>query len=189
MARTRGRKKRAGRGGGRSRRRSSKPVFLKRTHKGVRRHLSASTDLPTFLGAAGNLTLANRRRLVEQAIVLISDNYVHLPLKEAMHGVDPIQKLRLIQHRLDQATAATMGSEYHFHRDMLDVFRSVRDLHTNYILPAPFQGKVAFLPFQVEEYFDSAKKPHYLATHFVPGFSHAHFKQGVEITAWPQPNE
>jgi hypothetical protein len=145
--------------------------------------LAAATDLPTFLDSAGILSLNGRKRLVEQALVLIDHNFVHLPLKESMHGVSPVQKLRLIQHRLDESTPASMDSEFHFHRDMIEVFTSVRDLHTNYMLPAPFADKVAFLPFDVEEYFDNGQ-PHYIASHFVPGFSHTHFKQGVEIKTW-----
>lgn len=157
--------------------------FLKSTHSAVRSHLAAASDLPTFLDSAGILSLNGRKRLVEQALVLIDDNFVHLPLKEAMHGVDPVQKLRLIQNRLDQATASTMDSEFKFHRDMMEVFTSVRDLHTNYMLPAPFANKVAFLPFDVEEFFESGE-PHYIATHFVQGFSQPHFEKGVEITTW-----
>jgi hypothetical protein len=157
--------------------------FLESTHAAVREHMAAASDLPTFLATAGALSLDGRKRLVEQALVLVESNFVHLPLKESMHGVDPVQKLRLIQHRLGQSTSETMGSEFQFHRDMIEVFTSVRDLHTNYLLPAPFADKVAFLPFNVEEFFDDTK-PRYIATHFVPGFSHAHFKQGVEITTW-----
>lgn len=157
--------------------------FLKSTHAAIRTHMEAASDLPAFLATAGVLSLDGRKRLVEQALVLIDDNYVHLPLKESMHGVDPIQKLRLIQHRLNQSTAETMDSEFQFHRDMIEVFTSVRDLHTNYLLPEPFADKVAFLPFDVEEYFDGTE-PHYIATHFVQGFSHARFKKGVEITTW-----
>jgi len=157
--------------------------FLKSAHTAVRSHMAAAVELPTFLETAGTLGLAGRKRLVEQALVLMRDNFVHLPLKEAMHGVDPLQKLRLIEHRLNQSTSATMDSEYKFHRDMIEVFTSVRDLHTNYMLPAPFADKVAFLPFDIEEYFDGGE-PHYIATHFVQGFSHRHFKHGVEITTW-----
>ena len=97
-----------------------------------------------------------------------------------MHGVDPVQKLRLIEHRLNESTTATMGSEYDFHREMIKVFTSVRDLHTNYLLPAPFADKIAYLPFDIEEYFDQGQ-PHYIATHMMQGFSHAHFKSGVEV--------
>lgn len=163
---------------------SSPRKFLKSTHTAVRSHLAASTDLPTFLRTAGALSLNGRKRIVEQALLLLDHNFVHLPLKESMHGINPVQKLRLIQHRLDESTQASMDSEFQFHREMIEVFTSVRDLHTNYLLPAPFADKVAFLPFDVEEYFDMEKQPHYIATHFVQGFSHTHFKEGVEITTW-----
>ena len=96
--------------------------FLKSAHTAVRSHMAAASALPTFLNSAGTLGLAGRKRLVEQALVLMRDNFVHLPLKEAMHGVDPLQKLRLIQHRLNQSTSATMDSEYKFHRDLIEVF-------------------------------------------------------------------
>ncbi len=157
--------------------------FLKRAHSAVRSHLTAATDLPTFLKSAGVLNLSGRKLLVAQALLLIEENYVHRPLKESMHGVNPVQRLRLIKHRLDQSTSATMNSEFEFHREMLEVFNSVRDLHTNYLLPAPFNNTVAFLPFDVEEYFDE-KEPKYIASHFMQGFSHQHFKPGVEITMW-----
>ncbi len=157
--------------------------FLNRAHSAVRPHLAATTDLPTFLKSAGVLSLGQRKRLVEQAILLIEENYVHLPFKESMHGVDPVQRLRLIKYRLEQSTPSNMGSEYLFHREMLEVFNSVRDLHTNYLLPAPFSNTVAFLPFDIEEYLEDGNR-RYIATHFVQGFSHRHLKPGVEITMW-----
>ena len=154
--------------------------FLASAHPAVRSHMAGTADLPTFLATAGTLTRNQRKRLVEQARVLIEHNFVHLPLKESMHGVDPVQKLRLIEHRLNESTAATMGSEYDFHREMIEVFTSVRDLHTNYLLPAPFADKIAYLPFDIEEYYEQGE-PRYIATHMMQGFSHAHFKSGVEI--------
>ena len=73
-----------------------------------------------------------------------------------------------------------MESELSFHREKLEVFNSIRDLHTNYLLPTPFVGKFTFLPFQIEEYFENSEL-HYIMTHSIPGFSHPHFKPGVEI--------
>lgn len=157
--------------------------FLGDAHSAVRSHLAAATDLPTFLESAGGLSLSARKRLVDQALVLIEQNYAHLPLKEAMHGVDPVQRLRLVKHRLEQLTTSTMESEFEFHREMLEIFNSVRDLHTNYLLPAPFDNVAAFLPFDLEECFEDGE-PHYLATHFMQGFSPQHFRPGVEITMW-----
>lgn len=180
IARKAGRKARRS---GSARKSRAKPTFLTKAHAAVRNPLRASTDLPAFLQAAGNLTLANRKRLVEQALVSIDDNYVHLPLKETMHGVNPLQRLKLPRHQLDQQTTATMGSDFAFDREMLEIFNSFRDLHTNYLLPAPFRGHQAFLPFTIEECFEAGRSV-FLATHFMNGFTHATFKRGVEVTSW-----
>ena len=40
--------------------------------------LAAAEDLRSFLASAGTLTLGERRTIVEQALVLIEQNYVHL---------------------------------------------------------------------------------------------------------------
>lgn len=98
----------------------------------------------------GALTLDERRLLVEQALVLLEQNYVHLPLKAAMHAVNPVQRLRLLWVRLERQTPETVDPEWLFHAELSEIFHSVRDLHTNYLLPSPFAGKVAFLPFLVE---------------------------------------
>ena len=157
--------------------------FLEQTHPAVRSHLSAATKLSDFTNTTGQLSLKDRKKIVEQALLLIQENFVHLPLKKAMHGVDPVQKLKLIEHRLACSTTYSMGCELQFHRDMIDVFTSVRDLHTNYLLPQPFADKIAFLPFDIEE-FRIEEEPYYIASHFVPGFEHEHFKKGVTINSW-----
>ena len=88
---------------------------------------------------------------MNQALVLLDDLYAHLLLKEAMHAVDPVQALKLL---LLQVRRNLITDEKTFHQRMLEIFNSLRDLHTNYLLPEPFAGSVAFLPFMVEEYFD-----------------------------------
>ena len=60
--------------------------------------------LPELLTVKGEVTLEDRRHIVQQAIVLLDQVYVHLPLKRAMHAVDPLQQLRLMQHRLTELT-------------------------------------------------------------------------------------
>lgn len=157
--------------------------FLDDVHPAVKDQFAGATDLQTFLKSIGDLSLDDRKRLVEQAFVLFNDNFVHLPFKVAMHGVNPIQKLRLMKHRLEQAKASDLESALSFHSEMLMIFNSVRDLHTNYLLPFPFADKFAFLPFQIEEYFENGE-PHYIVTRLVQGFSHPQFKPGVEIKMW-----
>jgi hypothetical protein len=145
--------------------------------------LSASVELADFLNTAGTLTLNERKLIVNQAIVLFEQNYVHLPLKVAMHAVSPLQRLRLLSARLDRQSAATMDPEWRFHSELSDIFHSVRDLHTNYLLPDPFNGKIAFLPFLVEEYHDAAGS-HYVVSHLRQGFTAPGFGPGAEITHW-----
>jgi hypothetical protein len=149
----------------------------------ARADLEGALTVPDFLNGAGNLTLAERKLIVEQALVLLEQNYVHLPLKVAMHAVNPLQRLRLLRTRLQRQTPATMEAEWLFHREMASIFLSVRDLHTNYLLPKPFAGKVAYLPFVLEKATE-ADGEHYLVTRVVTGFAPPGFGAGVEVTHW-----
>ena len=151
--------------------------------KSARDALSAAVDLADFLKTAGTLTLNDRKLIVGQAIVLFEQNYVHLPLKVAMHAVNPLQRLRLVSARLDRQTTSTMDPEWRFHTELSEIFHSVRDLHTNYLLPSPFNGKIAFLPFLVEEFQDAAGS-HYVVSHLMQGFAAPGFEPGAEITHW-----
>lgn len=145
--------------------------------------LGATATLGEFLAGAGNLSLAQRKLLVDQALVLLEQNYVHLPLKVAMHAVNPVQKLRLLRMRLERQTTQTMEPEWSFHRQMSGIFHSVRDLHTNYLLPRPFAGKIAFLPFLIEKcHVGNAEQ--YVVTAVVQGFTAPQFGSGVQVTHW-----
>src|SRR4051812_14105474 len=145
--------------------------------------VAGSVPLHDFLATAGTLTHAERMVLVEQALLLLEGNYVHLSLKTAMHAVNPVQRLRLLRARLLRQTAETMDPERIFHMEMSGIFHSVRDLHTNYLLPAPFAGMIAYLPFQVERCVDGGAVK-YLVTRVAQGMSAPPFAIGVEITHW-----
>jgi hypothetical protein len=149
----------------------------------VREQLAAAVTVEDFLRTAGTLTLDERRVIVDQALVLMEQNYVHLPLKAAMHAVNPVQRLRLMRARLERSTPQTMPPEWTFHAELSAIFHSVRDLHTNYLLPQPFAGKVAFLPFEIEEYVED-RRPRYLVTRVMDGFSAEGFERGAEVTHW-----
>jgi hypothetical protein len=157
--------------------------FLAETAEPVREQLAASVGLREFLRGAGTLTLDDRRLIVAQALVLLEQNYVHLPLKVAMHAVNPLQRLRLMRARLERQTPESMGPESAFHAELSEIFHSVRDLHTNYLLPQPFAGKIAYLPFMIEEYVDGAER-RYLITRLVQGFTAPGLEPGVEVTYW-----
>lgn len=89
-----------------------------------------------------------------------------------------MQRLRLLALRL------AAFSDLQFHAELAGVFRSLRDLHTVYELPAPFAGHVATLGFLVERYADPDGTPHYLVSKVDPAIEHAGFTAGVELLNW-----
>jgi C-terminal processing protease CtpA/Prc len=103
-----------------------------------------------FRSTAGRLTLDDRKAIVEMALMTLEQAYVHLPLKIAMHAVNPLQRLRIFRNRLEESNPDAMDTELDFHKEMLEIFTSLRDLHTNYILPEPYSNRYAILPFLVE---------------------------------------
>lgn len=145
-------------------------------------NVANSVGLAEFLATAGTLTLAQRKLIVDQALILLEQNYAHLPLKVAMHAVNPVQRLRVLRARLERQTDATAEPEWQFHRELSSTFHSVRDLHTNYLLPAPFAGKIAFLPFQLERCFTADGTEQYLVARTVTGFDG--LEVGAEVTHW-----
>lgn len=144
------------------------------------RIVSLRENLPLDAG----LTLAEKRLLLSQARLLIEHIYVHLHLKRSLYGSDPVQRLKLLQYRLENPQDETVTSELAFHRELQRIFNGMHDLHTNYILPLPYREITAFLPFLLEEYFDDNHQPHYIISKLLAGFTHDSFKPGVEIILW-----
>jgi hypothetical protein len=144
------------------------------------RELPESVTLDEFLADAKRkeLPLSARYQLVAQARVLLEGLYVHLPLKRAMHAIDPVQRLTLLERRMEEL------SELQFHAELAGVFRSLRDLHTVYQLSDPFRGHVATLGFLIERYADIDATPHYLVTRLDASLEHAGFRAGVELLRW-----
>src|SRR5215510_2567964 len=144
----------------------------------------------------GGLSKRDRLRIVDQALLLLEMNYVHLPLKRAMHAIDPIQRLKLLKFRLLEAKESEMQSAAQFHKRMLEIFASTRDLHTLYLLGAPFRDHVAFLPFLVEQYFEPSGNSRAekfvvsrVAREFFPSTLDSRpqiisFEPGVEVLYW-----
>ena len=125
----------------------------------------------------GSLTEGQRRTLVDQAEVLLNGVYVHLPFKRAMHAVDPVQSLRLLRYRLPELTEAQ------FHVELQSIFISLRDLHTNYILPSHYAG-FAFLGILVERFFED-DEPHWIVTKTFDRLTgDPNLTAGAEVTHW-----
>ena len=112
--------------------------------------------LGAFLNSSerqAQLSRQERLRIVEQALLLMEMNYVHLPMKRAIHAIDPIQQLKLLRFQLAEWNEG-MELTIDFHRRMLSIFGSTRDLHTLYLLPEPYKDCTAYLPFLIEQCFE-----------------------------------
>src|SRR5258708_14032530 len=153
-------------------------AYVQNCDPAVREILSASSPLNSFLVGVEGLTPDERALIVDQAIVLMEGFYVHLPLKKAMHAVDPVQRLRLLRKHLGE-----YDHDARFHGEMTQIFTSVRDLHTNYLLPSPFSHVFASLPFRVETCVEGGKLV-YLVAGLATGFQHPTFAAGVELQHW-----
>ncbi|WP_328524041.1 S8 family serine peptidase [Kribbella sp. NBC_00359] len=137
--------------------------------------------------AEGTLTQSDRILIVAQAIQMLDNFYVHRPLKEAIYAVRPIQRLRVLQRRLQQESNIPVAEldELTFHNTLTQIFDSVRDLHTRYQLPRPYRDYIAYLPFEVASFYEGGYR-RYLVTRVVPGyaFAAADFAPGAELFYW-----
>lgn len=120
----------------------------------------------------------NFQQIVDAAMTLLEQVYVHLPLKRAMHAIDPLQRLRLLSHQLAKMDERT------FHNEMLSIFLRLRDLHTNYILPAPLNYHTAFLPFRIEQFFENGVSRYVVTSTFQTLTTSPDFVPGVIVTHW-----
>lgn len=140
----------------------------------------SSMTLRDFLLAAGRLTAAERTLIARQALLVLEQNYAHLPLKAARYAVNPLQRLRLLVARLGRG--GSLEPEWRFHAEMLDIFGSVRDLHTRYVLPEPYASAVAFLPFRIKDFVEDGAR-HFVVAPLSDGSSGT-LPAGVEVISW-----
>ena len=73
---------------------------------------------------------------------------------------------------------------HEFHATMLEIFKSLGDVHTAYRLPLPHMRAVAFLPFLLRSFRDGDSS-RYVVSHSLfdsdPGLP---FRRGVEVVSW-----
>ena len=160
------------------RRRQHLAAYLAGLDDRIQPTLRGAVPLERFLKRAGSLTLGERTRIVDQAVLLLDQFYAHLPMKRAMHGIDPVRRLELLRLNLK-----ALPDELSFHHEMSEIFMSLRDLHTNYLLPKPYANAVAFLPFLIEECFEGGAR-RYIVSGLLPGFSPPGFRAGVTVLSW-----
>jgi len=145
---------------------------------------STSAAPPMPLESVRHLRLFESRDekslLAHQLEVLLDKFYVHLPLKETMLGVKPVQQARLLQENLER-----YPDDASFLAALLRLATGLRDLHTLIHLPEPWSRFTAVLSFQLQEYFDASGVAHYLVKELAPGVDlGGDFIRGVEVTHW-----
>jgi len=148
--------------------------------------LGTRIKIAAFRSTVTPLTNEQRELMIDQAVKMLEQIYAHLPLKRALHANDPIQSLRLLRLR------HTSLDERAFQSALAEIFLGLRDLHTNYILPADYGKKLAFLPFRIEEFYEpgGVAKPDtkqirkYVVSWVSPVNKVASLKEGVTVTHW-----
>ncbi|MEU8820693.1 S41 family peptidase [Actinoplanes sp. NPDC048796] len=146
--------------------------------------LPATVSLPDFLAGneIGKLTLDERRLIVRQALLILESNYALLGFKVARYGINPLQRLRLLDQRLARQEDDP-GREWRLHEELVAIFNSLRDLHTRYTLPEPFNGAGAYLPFLLKEFVEDGRH-RYLVGRSTAELGDGPFGFGAEVTHW-----
>jgi hypothetical protein len=111
-------------------------------------------------------------------------------MKRAIHAIDPIQQLKLLRFQLAEWNLV-LESTIDFHRRMLSIFGSTRDLHTLYLLPEPYRDCTAYLPFLIEQCFQRGSERFIVTRTAISEEAsmsddgqNARFERGVEVLAW-----
>ena len=125
-----------------------------------------------------SLTQVERTNIINMFTDLLDGLYVHLPLKRAMYGIDPVQQLRRLHDR------ARLMTDDAFHREIGGILTNLRDAHTAYIAPSPLAGSAARLPFLVEQ-FGSDSEPRFIVSKVICELvTDTRFTEGVELIEW-----
>jgi hypothetical protein len=134
--------------------------------------------------AAPGFGVDDRLTVLNQAEMMLRNLYAHLAFKKTDDPeANPFVAFQQIREQIEAL------SDFDFHTCMLLALARVRDVHTSYLAPSPYQGAVAFLPFQVR--FFEHPKDHFrfvvaktMAAREDGTLGHDAFKVGAEIVAW-----
>lgn len=133
-------------------------------------------DLETF---QSKFTAHDRMELIDQAIDVLDTLYVHRDLKWARHAANGSRALRSLRRIAEDL------SDLAFHTQVSQIFKTLRDIHTTYILPSPYRTLAAFLPFKIaacKEDNESASR--IIVNDLLQDFHHPHFRVGAEVLNW-----
>ncbi|HYC47481.1 MAG TPA: S41 family peptidase [Burkholderiales bacterium] len=125
------------------------------------------------------LTQEQRTVILDQAILLLEANYVHLSDKRKRHNIDPVARLKELRERL--IGTQPLGDTTAFHDEVDEIFTSARDRHLRY---ARCDSKCfAYLPFDVRQIYEQGK-PLYVAASIDAKRVDPEFRNGVRLVTW-----
>lgn len=148
----------------------------------IRKFQDEAVELSKLKVECEPLTHIERRTIVWQALVYLEQHYVHLPMKRALYGIDPVQQVKLLLQAVD-LDDASVRDDGELHRQLLRIFLSLRDPHTRYFLPDCWKDKVAYLPFMVEDIEEDGHLK-YIVSKALPEACKGSFGVGVELVYW-----
>ena len=117
--------------------------------------------------------------IARMALILLTECWVHRDHKRALYDVDPLPALQRLIGRIYGRMP-----EQEFHERMTEIFDSLRDLHTAYVLPQPYRRRIAFLPFMVEEYYGEDFNPAFVVSKLHASAEAAGLRRGATVTHW-----
>jgi C-terminal processing protease CtpA/Prc len=143
---------------------------------------ASSQALPAFLRDIVPLSQEERRAIIAGATILLRCYYVHLPDKCREYAIDPLGALARLENELPPD-----GDDVAFHTALCGIFAELRDLHTQYVLPAAYHDTACLLPFKMEACWERGQT-RYLVTSLQPSYEppleNDDFAVGAEILTW-----
>jgi C-terminal processing protease CtpA/Prc len=143
---------------------------------------NAAPTLTAFMADTAPLTQDERTAIIAAAADLLASYYVHLPFKQEVHGIDPLGDLDRLRETLPDPT-----DDVAFHTALCAIFADLRDLHTQYTLPQPYQTAAAILPFKIGAFVEDGRT-RFIVTDILASTTASSlprdFRIGAEILTW-----
>lgn len=117
-----------------------------------------------------------RQRILEQIRLVLQEFFVHLGMKKAQFGYDPVRALDRLEPFIDQI------SDEEFHQSIIQAITRTRDRHLVFYGRTP-NGVFAVLPFDIERCWINGEEA-YVVSKIEDGFTPQHLAVGARVTHW-----
>ena len=127
--------------------------------------------LSAFLARERTVSVGETGPVLEQAMALLEQVYVHLPATRGAEA-DPLERLESLRRQ-------PPDNRLRFHEALLSVFARLGDRHTRCVPPEPFASRLAFLPVRLGEFLEHGER------HLVVlGSATGELEPGVRVVSW-----